>query len=68
MRWHDGTIYMGEWQLGQQHGWGTLKLPNTDIRTGFFIHNKYVGTDVPFNDQKHMHEYNSILPRIPAHL
>lgn len=48
MRWYDGTVYIGEWVMGKQHGWGSLRMPNGDIKTGYFVNNSFQGTDMQF--------------------
>lgn len=49
MRWFDGTVYIGEWRNDKQNGYGTLKIAS-EIRTGYFVDNKYMGMIMPSND------------------
>ena len=28
MRWTDGSVYIGQWMRGIQHGWGKMIFPD----------------------------------------
>jgi len=45
MRWIDDTTYIGEWQKGKRHGWGTLKKKDGTIMTGVFVGNNFMGKE-----------------------
>jgi hypothetical protein len=36
MYWIDGSIYKGDWDLGMQHGFGEITLPNKQSIKGEF--------------------------------
>ena len=40
----DGSVYVGEWKLGQRHGQGRMKHAAGDCYTGHFKHDKYHGS------------------------
>ena len=42
MFWADGSYYKGDWEMGQQHGFGTIKLPEGKIKKGKFENNVYI--------------------------
>ena len=43
MNWVDGSSYKGDWELGKEHGFGMIKLPNGKLKAGKFENNKYMG-------------------------
>jgi len=47
MHWSDGSVYKGEWRDGIQHGYGTMIYNNGVVKTGNFINNMFIDSNVP---------------------
>lgn len=43
MRWTDGSVYVGQWERGIQHGYGKITFPDGTSKEGYFQNNVYVG-------------------------
>ncbi len=43
MRWMDGSVYIGEWARGIQHGYGKMIFIDGSVKEGYFDNNVYVG-------------------------
>ena len=41
MRWTDGSVYLGQWNRGIQHGYGKMIFPDGTIKEGYFDNNIY---------------------------
>jgi hypothetical protein len=52
MRWTDGSIYIGEWQRGIQHGRGKMFFSNGVIKEGYFKNNVYKGPNPPISPDR----------------
>eukprot|EP00826_Nyctotherus_ovalis_P046430 TRINITY_DN5246_c0_g1_i11.p1 TRINITY_DN5246_c0_g1~~TRINITY_DN5246_c0_g1_i11.p1 ORF type:complete len:172 (-),score=45.71 TRINITY_DN5246_c0_g1_i11:761-1276(-) len=44
MTWADGSIYIGEWKEGIQHGYGRMYFPDGTVKEGLFANNIFKGT------------------------
>ena len=66
MRWTDGSVYIGEWIRGIQHGYGKIIFPDGTEKEGYFEDNIYVGpipreVKGPALTMKDMQQKNMIL-------
>jgi len=43
MKWIDGSIYIGEWVRGIQHGYGKMIFIDNSVKEGYFDNNVFVG-------------------------
>ena len=43
MFWKDGSWYKGDWEMGVQHGFGTIRLIDGTVKKGRFENNVYIG-------------------------
>lgn len=43
MFWKDGSYYKGDWEMGVQHGFGTIRLVTGEVKKGRFENNVYMG-------------------------
>ena len=39
MTWTDGSLYLGEWRRGIQHGIGRMEFPDGSVKMGYFKNN-----------------------------
>ena len=47
MRWSDGSVYVGPWELGIQHGFGRIVFPDATTKEGYFENNIFRGAIPP---------------------
>lgn len=47
MRWSDGSVYLGQWEMGIQHGYGRIVFPDTTTKEGYFENNVFRGANPP---------------------
>ena len=52
MRWNDGSVYIGEWLRGIQHGKGKMTFPDGSLIEGIFQNNIYKGPDGPLRKKE----------------
>jgi hypothetical protein len=45
MKWVDGSMYIGEWSRGIQHGKGKMVLQDRTVKEGNFENNVFKGFD-----------------------
>ena len=70
MRWIDGSVYVGQWKKGIQHGVGKMIFPDGSIKEGLFDNNTFVHDeqirmdDYPHNEEPSEYRAREALPSV----